>query len=88
LKNQKRLKWSALAVLEHLKSNAAVYFNLIGALTTTNYTQAFFWLKVLFFRLAIGELQKRLKGQERNKDEEIKKALSMQTVLSRSDNEK
>jgi hypothetical protein len=89
LQNHKRLKQAALAVFEHLKSNAAVYFNLIGALTDTNYTQAIFWLKVLLFRLAIGEIQKRLKGQERNKNEGLKKKeRKIQTLLSRSDNDK
>ena len=89
MQNRERLKQAALAALEHLKSNAAVYFNLIGALTSTNYTEAIFWLKVLLFRLAIGEIQKRLKGQERNKNEKLKKKeRSTQTLLSRSDNGK
>jgi uncharacterized membrane protein len=89
LQNYKRLKQAALAVFEHLKSNTVVYLNLIGALTNTNYTQAIFWLKVLLFRLAIGEIQKRLKGQERKKNEGVKKKeQGIQTLLSRTDNDK
>lgn len=89
MQNRQRLKKAALAALKHLKSNAAVYFNLIGALTSSDYTQAIFWLKVLLFRLAIGEIQKRLGGQERNKNEGLKKkARNTRTFLSRSDNDK
>lgn len=89
LQKRERLKQAAFAVIKHLKSNAAVYFHLIGALSNADYPQIIFWLKVLIFRVALGAIQQRLENRERNRNVSIKKKPgTFRTILFRNNDDK
>lgn len=73
MSNKTRFKALTELALKHVQSNAAIYVNMIGAISQKDYSTVMICLKVLALHEVVGGIQNHLKHGNKKKDEKNRK---------------